>query len=211
MLESTETSRILDILGNRNRRRILDLLRQKPCFVTEISERLMISPKAVIEHLQLMEQEQILSSFHDDRRRKYYCLTQEIRIDVHLSHGDDPVLPIPPAESLEGKYLVSLYTLARMLKARDRLITNLEMIEREIDVKMNDIARYSHDLLANETEMDLVLALAHCRLTLRDLEEYTGLDAEPVERMLRDLIIKGIVEQNGNEYMLRGPYVKQSL
>ncbi|MBP2144611.1 ArsR family transcriptional regulator [Methanofollis sp. W23] len=211
MLESTETSRILDILGNRNRRRILDLLRQKPCFVTEISDRLMISPKAVIEHLQLMEQERILSSFHDDRRRKYYCLTQEIRIDVHLSKSDDPVPRLRPAESAEGKYLASLYTLARMLRARDRLIADLEVVEREIDIKMNDIVRYSHTLLTNETEMDLVLALARCTLTLRDLEEYTGMDAEPVERMLRDLIIKGIVEQNGNEYMLRGPYVKQSL
>lgn len=211
MLESTETSRILDILGNRNRRRILDLLRQKPCFVTEISDRLMISPKAVIEHLQLMEQERILSSFHDNRRRKYYCLTQEIRIDVHLSNGDDPVPLIRPTKSPEGKYLASLYTLARMLKARDRLIADLEAVEREIDVKMNDIVRYSRNLLTNETEMDMVLALAHCTLTLRDLEEYTGLDAEPVERMLKDLIVKGIVEQNGNEYMLRGPYVKQSL
>ncbi|QSZ67899.1 ArsR family transcriptional regulator [Methanofollis aquaemaris] len=210
MFESTETSRILDILGNRNRRRILDLLRQKPCFVTEISDRLMISPKAVIEHLQLMEQERILSSFHDDRRRKYYCLTREIRIDVHLSNGD-PVPLIQPAENLEGKYLVSLYTLARMIRARDRLAAELETIEREIDVKMNDIVRYSRNLLADEVEMDLVLALAHCTLTLRDLEEYTGLEAGPVERMLKDLIVKGIVEQNGNEYMLRGPYVKQSL
>ncbi|QYZ79872.1 ArsR family transcriptional regulator [Methanofollis formosanus] len=210
MLESTETSRILDILGNRNRRRILDLLRQKPCFVTEISDRLMISPKAVIEHLQLMEQERILSSFHDDRRRKYYCLTREIRIDVQFSNGD-PVPLVRPAESLEGKYLASLYTLARMIRARDRLIADLETIEREIDVKMNDIVRYSRNLLASEVEMDLVLALAHCTLTLRDLEEYTGLEAGPVERMLNDLIVKGIVEQNGNEYMLRGPYVKQSL
>lgn len=55
MLDGDEVSRLLDILGNRNRRRIIQLLRQKPCFVTEISDRLMISPKAVIEHLQMME------------------------------------------------------------------------------------------------------------------------------------------------------------
>ncbi|MDD1662288.1 MAG: transcriptional regulator, partial [Methanomicrobiales archaeon] len=30
MLESDEYSRILDILGNRNRRRIISLLQQKP-------------------------------------------------------------------------------------------------------------------------------------------------------------------------------------
>ncbi|MGP8114832.1 MAG: ArsR/SmtB family transcription factor, partial [Methanoregula sp.] len=42
MEDLAEFARLLDILGNRNRRRIIGLLRQKPCFVTEISETLMI-------------------------------------------------------------------------------------------------------------------------------------------------------------------------
>ena len=79
-----EVSRLLDILGNRNRRRIIELLRQKPCFVTEISETLMISPKAVIDHLQMMEREAILSCQTDDRRRKYYYLSNDILVDVSL-------------------------------------------------------------------------------------------------------------------------------
>ncbi len=70
MLDSDEYSRILDILGNRNRRRIISLLQQKPCFVTELSERLTLSPKALIEHLALMERMEILGSYLDDRRRK---------------------------------------------------------------------------------------------------------------------------------------------
>ncbi|MDD3135958.1 MAG: ArsR family transcriptional regulator, partial [Methanoregula sp.] len=35
MDDAVEVARLLDILGNRNRRRIIELLRQKPCFVTE--------------------------------------------------------------------------------------------------------------------------------------------------------------------------------
>ena len=70
MEDLVEIARLLDILGNRNRRRIIGLLRQKPCFVTEISETLMISPKAVIDHLQLMEREEILSCQMDNHRRK---------------------------------------------------------------------------------------------------------------------------------------------
>ena len=44
MLEDENVSRMLDILGNKNRRRIIMLLRERPCFVTEISDLLMISP-----------------------------------------------------------------------------------------------------------------------------------------------------------------------
>ena len=84
MDEAAEVSRLLDILGNRNRRRIIGLLRQKPCFVTEISETLMISPKAVIDHLQMMEREAILSCQTDDRRRKYYYLANDILVDISL-------------------------------------------------------------------------------------------------------------------------------
>jgi len=210
MFDDGETSRLLDILGNRNRRRIIDLLRQKPCFVTEISEKLMISPKAVIEHLQMMEQEQILSSFHDNRRRKYYSLTREIRVDIR--YGEGGAFPVmQPDRTREMKYLAALLMLARMLRTRDTLIANLEEIERDIDARMNEVVRYSRDLLSSEAEMDLVLALAHCTLSLRDLEDYTGLEARPVEQMLQDLIVKGIVEQNGNQYMLRGPYAEQPL
>src|SRR5208337_3429045 len=86
MEDLAEFARLLDILGNRNRRRIIKLLRQKPCFVTEISETLMISPKAVIDHLQLMEREEILSCQLDDRRRKYYYLANDILVDVSLKN-----------------------------------------------------------------------------------------------------------------------------
>ena len=84
MYDAVEVSRLLDILGNRNRRRIIELLRQKPCFVTEISETLMLSPKAVIDHLQMMEREAILSCQTDERRRKYYYLENDILIDINL-------------------------------------------------------------------------------------------------------------------------------
>src|SRR5512137_594517 len=84
MHDAAEVARLLDILGNRNRRRIIELLRQKPCFVTEISDTLTLSPKAVIDHLQMMEREAILSSQIDERRRKYYYLANDILIDVSL-------------------------------------------------------------------------------------------------------------------------------
>ena len=82
MLEDENVSRMLDILGNKNRRRIIMLLRERPCFVTEISDLLMISPKAVIDHLQLMEREQILSVRYDLNRRKYYYLSNDFQIVI---------------------------------------------------------------------------------------------------------------------------------
>jgi len=62
---------LLDILGNENRRNILKLLSLRPFYVTEISERLHVAPKAVISHLSMLEQAGIIAFIVDERRRKY--------------------------------------------------------------------------------------------------------------------------------------------
>ena len=53
---------ILDIMGSRTRREIINLLREEPMFVSEISNQLNIGQKAVIEHLRAMEDIGILNS-----------------------------------------------------------------------------------------------------------------------------------------------------
>jgi ArsR family transcriptional regulator len=138
MLESDEYSRILDILGNRNRRRILSLLRQKPCFVTELSERLTLSPKALIEHLALMEQMEILGSYLDDRRRKYYYLTRDISVEV--SFGGQEKAARTMAGQAPG-WQSTLTMVRRMIRARAELITNLGQLDQDIQQKITDLAR----------------------------------------------------------------------
>ena len=76
---------LLDLLGNENRRRILRLLARKPCYVTEISDYLGVSPKAVIDHLRMLEEAGLVESRMDDRRRKYFHIARNIMLEVHLS------------------------------------------------------------------------------------------------------------------------------
>ncbi len=116
MLDHVEMSRLLDILGNRNRRRIIELLRQKPCFVTEISDRLLLSPKAVIEHLNMMEREALISFFLDERRRKYYFLQTEfdLVVSVKETRRTQRVASLPSADL---RLIESLSMLRRMARA----------------------------------------------------------------------------------------------
>jgi len=76
---------LLDLLGNENRRRILRLLAQKPCYVTEISEYIGVSPKAVIDHLRKLEDAGLIESTTDDQRRKYFRITRSLRLEVSVS------------------------------------------------------------------------------------------------------------------------------
>ena len=76
---------LLDLLGNENRRRILRLLSRKPCYVTEISEHLGVSPKAVIDHLRRLEGAGLIESRTDDQRRKYFHIAKNVRLEVTVA------------------------------------------------------------------------------------------------------------------------------
>ncbi|MDL2261185.1 ArsR family transcriptional regulator [Methanimicrococcus sp. OttesenSCG-928-J09] len=80
-----EPSEFLDILGNENRRKILALLADRPYFVSEISSRLDVAPKAVIGHLSLLENAGLIESSVDSQRRKYYSISKSLHLEVSVS------------------------------------------------------------------------------------------------------------------------------
>ncbi|MGF7117211.1 ArsR/SmtB family transcription factor [Methanobacterium oryzae] len=77
---------ILDVMGCKTRRDILNLLTQEPRFVSEISKELEIGQKAIIEHLKAMEELGLLkSSFQKIERgrpRKYYDISRKVEIQI---------------------------------------------------------------------------------------------------------------------------------
>lgn len=83
-----DSAALLDLLGNENRRRILRLLARRPCYVTEISEYLGVSPKAVIDHLRKLEEAGLVESHTDESRRKYFHIARNLRLEVSVSPYD---------------------------------------------------------------------------------------------------------------------------
>jgi ArsR family transcriptional regulator len=206
MLDSIEVARLLDILGNRNRRRIIELLRQKPCFVTEISDRLMLSPKAVIEHLQLMEREEILSFRLDERRRKYYYLANDISIVLDLRRQENIML-VPVTDHLT-RFRQSLRKLNKMVYAREDLAANLRHLEADIDRQIREIIENGNGILQSEKQADLIIALSHYPLGIEDLHDLTGIPVEELKPELERLVQNRIVEKNGSIYRIQGVYAE---
>jgi ArsR family transcriptional regulator len=205
MYDAVEMSRLLDILGNRNRRRIIELLRQKPCFVTEISETLVLSPKAVIDHLQMMEREEILSCQVDDRRRKYYYLANDILIEISRKQ----VQELPPAADDEmnaGQEQLknSVLMLGRMIKAHDMILSNLEQVNHDIETKIHDLARNHKALFRSNREITVVIALSHDSLTAEELVQVTEMSPEDLAEILKLFTRKGLIKRTKDRYSLRG-------
>jgi ArsR family transcriptional regulator len=208
MRDAVEVARLLDILGNRNRRRIIELLRQKPCFVTEISDTLTLSPKAVIDHLQMMERETILSSQIDERRRKYYYLANDILIDVSLKEVQVFSQGHYEIDEADERLQKSVTMLGRMILAHDQILENLEQINHDIEIKINDIARNHKDLFRSEREITVIIALSHDSLTVPELEQATGISGGDLVTILILFERRGLVIRREDTYILRGVHAE---
>ena len=83
---------ILDVMGCKTRRDIINLLREEPMFVSEISNELDIGQKAIIAHLRAMEDIGIFNSSYKKilrgRPRKYYDLQNEVNIHITINRNN---------------------------------------------------------------------------------------------------------------------------
>ncbi|WP_253737097.1 ArsR/SmtB family transcription factor [Halohasta salina] len=172
---------LLDLLGNENRRRILRLLSQKPCYVTEISDYLGVSPKAVIDHLRKLEEAGLIESRTDDQRRKYFHITRSLRLEVDLSpHSFGAKSAYPASSTLDMSGRCPHLSL-------DEVVTNGcgpaegdHADDRDDGREIESLAAEFGRLQSLDRELSLAQRWVHGRLTetLDELTERTGIDAD---------------------------------
>ncbi len=129
---------LLDILGNENRRRILQLLSFRPFYFNEMAKRLDVGPKAVIDHLEMLEKAGLVECYQDQGRRKYFRIARKTVLEVAVSphsYGVRAYLceDIPGAEEgVNGQDLEIIRDeLAALKEKRRQLRALLDQVESE--------------------------------------------------------------------------------
>jgi ArsR family transcriptional regulator len=208
-----DSAELLDLLGNANRRRILRLLARKPCYVTEISEYLGVSPKAVIDHLRKLEEAGLVESRTDDRRRKYFSISRSLRLEVSVSPYDFGTKSAYPASSrldlgrcrhvnIEferdegGEGGAGLPALARTLDRLETLENELSMAQRWVQGQLTEVRERIAEAV-DDAEPRLVTALLRALASEPAGTEALAerVDAPPavVESVLTELAERGVV------------------
>ena len=133
---------ILDVMGCKTRRDIINLLTDEPRFVSEISKELEVGQKAIIEHLRAMEELGLLSSsfqkIERGRPRKYYDISQDIQIQIFIGPGAIKMNVISQEFS-------ELYTLEGRIHMGETEVT--EELQKLIN-KYDDAKKHAQRLLA---------------------------------------------------------------
>jgi len=153
-----DSSELLDILGNENRRSILRLLSRKPCYVTEISEYIGVSPKAVIDHLEMLEEAGLVESHVDERRRKYFHISRSLRLEVDVSpysFGIKSAYPCRTKVNYDHVELESIREAADSLDDPFERLEKLEKVKNELSIAQRHVqARMEEIMESIEEEMN---------------------------------------------------------
>jgi ArsR family transcriptional regulator len=211
---------LLDLLGNENRRRILRLLSHKPCYVTEISEYLGVSPKAVIDHLRKLEDAGLIESHTDDQRRKYFHIARSVRLEVSVSpynfgtksaypasrsldmSGRCPHLNLEiDAEGTEDENGNDLASLAKEFDRLQGLENELSLAQRWVDGRLHEVLDRLNSHIGAEADSrfyaEVLAAVAATDGSIHAIADEVNTSLETVEEVLAHLAERGLVGSAG--------------
>jgi ArsR family transcriptional regulator len=209
-----DPAKLLDILGNENRRKIIQLLANRPCYVSEISGRLGVGPKAIISHLNLLEQAGLIECSVDEQRRKYFNIVNNMRLEVSVSpytytvtlhdvafdrekgSGSSAAEKKGLSVREEASFLfLKLSSRLQELKAKQEELAKMQQqLQVEYTQLMDHCLDSIEELTKNPVECELLFELLKNETTLAALCYNLRLHPSIVNANLIDLAERGIIE-----------------
>ncbi|MHA1279728.1 MAG: ArsR/SmtB family transcription factor [Candidatus Helarchaeota archaeon] len=157
--------KLLDILGNETRCRILNLVSNQPRFISEISRELDIGQQAILRHLEELESFGLLTSFEEadseekrrkGRKRKYYEIDPDAQYQIFINiDKDDLIFDLRTSDApdyfqklnqIENK-LQNVQNLPLSYGTFEQYQSLIEQLEEEIN-KLNEARTHALRLLA---------------------------------------------------------------
>jgi ArsR family transcriptional regulator len=207
-----ESAQLLDILGNENRRKILHLLASRPCYMSEIAERLDVGAKAILGHLELLERAGMIESNVDEQRRKYFHITDNLRLEVFVSPYSfeveittvavsAPQQQIPTNQAV--KSLRSLYSeIQDLVEKRQQVMQEYQDIQGMITETMGHCMDAIEDVADDHIEAEILYALLKGPMNKRLLSMQLGIPEYVLERYIEKMEQKEVLKKDNNNYII---------
>lgn len=214
---------ILDILGNANRRRILQLLSFRPFYFNEMAKRLDLGPKAVIDHLEMLERAGLVECYRDDRRRKYFRIADNVVLEVAFSPHSygirtyrpqvskklaaQPSIPQSQSSSIREPGLSEeLDGICSRLRELEEKRLRLRRLMEEIDSEEMLIKRLATGLIesyaSDQLEAEILTALVSGESRTESLAKRLGIPPAVVEEQLKKLEAQGKIQKQDDAWTI---------
>jgi ArsR family transcriptional regulator len=207
-----ESAQLLDILGNENRRNILHLLASRPCYMSEIAERLDVGAKAILGHLDLLQRAGMIEASTDEQRRKYFHISDNLRLEVNVSPYSfeveiTTVVASAPQQQIMTKHAVkslrSLYSdIQDLVEKKQQIMQEYQDIQGMITEKMGQCTDAIDDVADDNIEAEVLYALLKGPMTKRMLCMQLGLPEYALERYIEKMEQKELLKSDNNNYII---------
>jgi len=209
-----DSAQLLNILGNENRRRILQLLSRRPYYVSEISEQLEVGPKAVIEHLDLLSRAGLVEFYTNNQRRKYCHIAHNIRLEVFVSPHSYEVKSEPVMiDAKERKRLRREYgststlssfsdELQRLMSLRQELTLAQQSAQAMIEELRDMCAKAIEHIASDYLEAEILQSLMKGAQTTEMLSKESGVPPYEIEKWLYRLEENGVVKKERERWYI---------
>lgn len=205
-----DTVELLDILGNENRRRILQLLSFRPFYFNEMAKRLDLGPKAVINHLDMLERAGLIECYHDNRRRKYFRIADNLVLEVEVSpHAYGVRTYRRKCVAKKGAALSpDLNQLRIMLEVLEEKRSQLRRLLEEVEAEEVVLKRCAIELIEECAEdpldAEILIALTSGKSSAESLSNRLRMPVVMVEASLLTLSSHGTVQKTGDKWSISG-------
>jgi ArsR family transcriptional regulator len=207
-----ESAQLLDILGNENRRKILHLLASRPCYMSEIAERLDVGAKAILGHLELLESAGMIEASVDEQRRKYFHITDNLRLEVFVSPYSfeieiTTVAVSAPQENMPTnqavKSLRSLYgEIQELVEKRQQVMLEYQDIQGNISETMGHCMDVIEDVADDNIEAEILYALLKGPMNKRMLSMQLRIPEYVLEMYIEKMEQKELLKRDNNNYII---------
>jgi ArsR family transcriptional regulator len=208
-----ESAQLLDILGNENRRKILHLLASRPCYMSEIAERLDVGAKAILGHLELLMQAGLIEANVDEQRRKYFHIADNLRLEVFVSPYSFEMMttiiaaseaPEHPATAFHAlSDLKSLYRrLNGLIEDSQRIMLEYQQVQASITDAMGECMDTIGEVVHDPVEAEILYALLKGPRSQRALSMQLGIPEYVLEAHLEKMHRKNMIKQDENNYSI---------
>jgi ArsR family transcriptional regulator len=208
-----ESAQLLDILGNENRRKILHLLASRPCYMSEIAERLDVGAKAILGHLDLLVQAGLIEASVDEQRRKYFNIADNLRLEVFVSPYSFEmattiikmeVSPEHPARAINAlSDLKSLYgAIHGLIEERQRIMVEYQQVQASITDAMGQCMDAIEEVAHDPIEAEILYALLKGPMSQRTLSMQLWIPEYVIEEHLEKMNRQNMIKQDGNNYFI---------
>jgi len=208
-----ESAQLLDILGNENRRKILHLLASRPCYMSEIAERLDVGAKAILGHLLLLERAGLIEANVDEQRRKYFHISDNLRLEVFVSPysfeietttiaiTDVPKHHVEAFSAIAGlKSLLS--EIQGLLEHRRQVMEEHREVQSNITEAMGKCMDAIEDAAEDHVEAEILYALLKGPMNKREMSMQLEIPEYVLEGYLERMQNKGMLKELNNNYSI---------